>query len=184
MRDLLEQIERGLEANVYYLSLFASLAIPDICGAIDSLDGEASGAKYVEWYDKWVAPRFNQAVQATLPKNLPIAPPKLENPLTGDACYRFRCSLLHQGSTQHPKSPFSRILFIEPGSRGIVVHHSILNDALCIDIRHFCAEVLAGTRMWLAEAEGTQQFRTNYDRCIKLYPNGLAPYISGLPVVG
>ena len=52
MRDMLEQIERGLETNLYYLSLFACLAISDICGAIDAEDGEASGPRYVAWYDK------------------------------------------------------------------------------------------------------------------------------------
>ena len=35
MQNLLDQIQKGLEADLYYLSLFAALAIPDICGAID-----------------------------------------------------------------------------------------------------------------------------------------------------
>jgi len=183
MRDLLEQIERGLTANVYYLSLFAALAMPDICGAIDSADGEATGPGYIAWYDKWVGPRFVESAQALIPTGVNF-PVEIENPLTGDACYRFRCSLLHQGTTQHPRSPFARILFIEPGTRGIEIHHTTLNDALCIDLRHFCAEVVAGVRMWLAEVEGSPQFRANYDRFIRLYPDGLPPYFSGLPVVG
>ena len=45
-------------------------------------------------------------------------------------------------------------------------------------------EVLAGTRKWLDAVEGTTRFRANYDPFIRLYPDGLPPYISGLPVVG
>ena len=37
MRDLLEQIERGLDQNLYYLALFSALSLPDICGAVDSV---------------------------------------------------------------------------------------------------------------------------------------------------
>lgn len=184
MRDVLDQIERGLEANLYYLSLFTCLALPDICGAIESEDGQASGDRYAAWYDKWVGPRFMDTVRASMPQGVPFSPPQIKNPLTGEACYRFRCSLLHQGSTQHPKSPFTRILFIAPDVRGLVVHHSRLEDALCIDLRLFCAEVIAGTQLWLDAVEHTVRFRTNYDRFIRLYPDGLQPYIHGLPVVG
>lgn len=42
MKNLLEQIDHGLKVNLYYLSLFVALSIPDICGAIDSQNGEAS----------------------------------------------------------------------------------------------------------------------------------------------
>ena len=46
MRDFLAQIKMGLDQNLYFLSLFSALAIPDICGAIGSENGEASAEKY------------------------------------------------------------------------------------------------------------------------------------------
>ena len=36
MHDLLEQIEKALECNLYYLALQSTLALPDICGALES----------------------------------------------------------------------------------------------------------------------------------------------------
>jgi hypothetical protein len=45
MELLLEQIEKGLNANLYYLSLFVALCIPDICGALEPENGRADGEK-------------------------------------------------------------------------------------------------------------------------------------------
>jgi hypothetical protein len=35
VRDVISQLERSLDHPVYFLSLFAALAIPDIGGALD-----------------------------------------------------------------------------------------------------------------------------------------------------
>ncbi len=83
MKNLLEQIKKGLNNNLYYLSLFAVLSIPDICGGIDSENGEADKNKYVQWFNKYVARKYTGF-------------------LDGEDSYYFRCSLLHQGSSQHP----------------------------------------------------------------------------------
>jgi len=45
MRLLLDQIEQSLNHKLYYLSLMAVLAIPDIAGALDSDDGCALSRK-------------------------------------------------------------------------------------------------------------------------------------------
>jgi len=184
VRTLLDQIQKSLDFNLYYVSLFAALAVPDIGGALDSDDGQASGSKYIAWFEKYVRLRFTEIVKKSLPPEMAGHVPEMENPLTGDACYRFRCSLLHQGSSQHPKSPYSRIIFIEPGATTNVVHYGILNDALCIDLKSFCIEIIEGTKIWLNEVENTQKYKENYDRFARRHPNGLTPYIVGVPVVG
>lgn len=66
MRSLIDQIESSLESDLYYLTLFAALTIPDIGGALDSDNGEATGPKYIEWYEEWVRPRFVEAVLSTM----------------------------------------------------------------------------------------------------------------------
>jgi hypothetical protein len=184
MRTLISQIESSLGSGAYYLSLFGALAIPDIAGALSSQDGEASGKKYVEWYEQWVRPRFAEVVRASVPEHARSYVKDIESPLTGDACYRFRCSLLHQGSSQHPKSPYSRIIFIEPGTTTNVVHYSQLNDALCIDLNLFCREVISGACLWLDAAERTEVYGKNYERFARRHAGGLAPYIGGVPVIG
>ena len=125
MKYLLEQIRKALCVNLYYVSLFTSLAIPDICGAIGSANGKASDTKYKNWVDKYVAHKYFGM-------------------LTGEDCYYFRCSLLHQGSSQNPKSTYKRILFVEPSASTNVFHCNILNDALNIDVRIFCEDIILG----------------------------------------
>jgi hypothetical protein len=183
VRALIDQIEESLRSRTYYLTLFGALAVPDIAGAMDSDNGEASGSKYAEWYEAWVRPRFREQVLSSVPEHARQYITDLENPLDGDACYRFRCSMLHQGTSQHPKSPFSRIMFIEPSTTTTVVHYGRMNDALCIDLNLFCREVISGARLWLLTAESTPKFVKNYERFVRRYPNGLAPYIGGVPVV-
>lgn len=61
MHDLLEQIEKALECNLYYLALQSTLALPDICGALESENGQANRTKYINWYNTYAKEdRVNQ----------------------------------------------------------------------------------------------------------------------------
>jgi len=184
MRILLEQLERSLEFGLYYLSLITTLTIPDIASALDAEDGQATGDRYKAWYDQWVRPRFGESVRKLLADQAIPLGLLVDSPLDGEACYRFRCSLLHQGSSQHPKSQFSRIIFIEPNTSPGHIHYCTMNDALCIDLNQFSREVVSGTRLWLDTVENTERFRTNYDRFARRHPSGFLPFIAGAPVIG
>jgi hypothetical protein len=184
MRTLVDQLEQSLSSRLYYLSLFAALTIPDIAGALDSDDGQATGERYALWFDAWIRPEFAKQVLASLPPQVRSTIPSQDGPLTGDACYRFRCSLLHQGSSQHPKSPYTRIIFIEPGAVAGAIHGGIVEGALLIDLPTFCREVIGGTRCWLDRVEGSSRYETNYERFAKRHASGLSPYVGGVPVVG
>lgn len=164
MKDFLAQIKKGLDENLYFLSLFSTLAIPDLCGAMGSENGEARPGKYKTWFNKYVAFKYNGS-------------------LSGDDCYFFRCSLLHQGSSQHPKNTYKRVLFIEPSATKPILHNNIMNDALNIDVRIFCIDIVTGAEKWLSENEKTKLYKKNYDKFMRRYPNGLSPYIDGLPVI-
>lgn len=165
MRDLLFQIKKGLFSNLYYLSLFAALAIPDICGALDSEDGQASRENYVNWFDKYVAPYY-------------------QGLLTGEDCYCFRCSLWRQRADIAPRGRFSRILFVEPTAVDDTFHCKIIQEALNIDVRVFCQDIIRGVEKWLDEKENTELYKTNLAKFIRRYPDGLPPYIVGVPVIG
>jgi hypothetical protein len=165
MRDLLRQIDLGLDAKLYYLSLISALAVPDMCAALESPDGKTNGSKYADWFDKYVGPRYTSDVD-------------------GRFCYQFRCSLLHEGSTIHSKGPFARILFQEPYPRMNIFHNCVLEDVLTIDVRIFCRDIIAGAIAWLAANENTTTFQANFPKFIQRYPDGLAPYFSGAPVIG
>ena len=183
MDALLDQIEASLGSGHYLLSLYTTLTIPDIAGALSSDNGRASGPKYASWFERWVRPRFYETVLASVPAEHRQYITSMESPLTGDACYRFRCSLLRQGSTHHPDSPYSRIMFVEPGAMAGSIHGCTMNDALCIDLNEFCREVISGARLWLAAVETDPLYQKNYNAFVRRYPSGLPPYIVGVPVV-
>ena len=168
MRDLIQQIDRAMAANLYYVALLAALSLPDICGAMESDDGEATRKKFIVWFDRWVGPRY---VVGDAPS------------LTGEVCYYYRCSALHQGRAAHPRMGYARILFVEPGAARLILHNNIINDVLNIDLRTFANDLLDGANAWLAQTEGTDNYHRNYPLFMQRYPNGLAPYIVGVPVI-
>lgn len=162
MEDILRQIEATNEAGYYYVALFSALTLPDICAALESTNGETNGERYANWYDRNVD----------------------SGPATGKDIYRFRCSLLHQGRMTHPKSNFSRIIFIEPEATANVFHNCIVGDALLIDVQLFISDLLAATRKWLASAQNTETFQKNSAAFVTRHPEGLKPYVTGLPIIG
>lgn len=167
MRELLKQIEAALDANLYYLALFASLALPDICGAIDS-PSDGVGVRYRTWFDKYVAPKYLWNGRQFL---------------TGADCYYFRCSLLHQGSAQIPRSNYSRVIFVEPRKDELTLHLNFIGEALNVDLHIFCNDIVRSVREWLDKVETTEQYKTNYDNFMHWHPEGLPEHGINNPVI-
>ena len=164
MDELLEQIEHSIMSGSYLLGLYVSLSLPDICGALESDNGRASGAKYKSWFDKWVAPKYGES-------------------LSGEQCYSYRCGVIHQGRSTHDKLGYSRIIFLEP-NLGRTLHRNILNDAYNIDLKIFCTDIVNSVREWLEVVKEDDNFIENNKHLMKRYENGIPPYIGGIPVYG
>lgn len=161
MEDFLSQIENALDYNLYYLALQSTLTLPDICGALESSDGEASKKNYIDWYNN------NFLDKASL---------------SAEDCYYFRCSNVHQGKSMQKNSNYKRIMFIEPPTPN-KIHNCILNDAFCIDLNTFCKDMINSVRTWLKNMQNDTSFKNNYNNFIRRYPNGLPPYFFGLSVI-
>lgn len=183
MDALIGQIESSLRSKHYFLPLFGALSVPDIAGALGSADGIATGAKYDAWFEQWVRPVHVRRTQM-LSRQHGIPTSEIVNPLSGKACYLFRCSMLHQGRARHPKSSFTRIIFIEPGATSATVHYCVMNGALCIDLVLFCGEVIEGARNWLQHAKNSAEYKANFELFVQRHANGLALYFGGVPVIG
>lgn len=162
MKEILAQIEAANKTGLYYVALFSVLTIPDICAALESSDGKANRSRYIDWYERNVDSRL----------------------VSGEDIYSFRCSLLHQGRTTHPKSNFSRIIFIEPGATTNIFHNCVNGDALLIDVNLFVSDLLVSATKWLESVQETEIFKKNLASFVRRYPNGLKPYVVGLPVIG
>jgi hypothetical protein len=82
----------------------------------------------------------------------------------------------------HEELGYARILFIEPGF-GPIAHNNVFNDVLNLDVRLFCQDMIDGTLKWLSLVEGTEPYETNLKQAVQRHPNGLPPYIVGVPVI-
>jgi hypothetical protein len=98
LRAILHEIEKALDAKLYYLAIAVALSIPDICACLE-FDPEdpqwANRDTYASWCDANIRDQF---------KNL-----------TGDDLYNLRGGVLHKGRFEHPQSRFNRVLFIVRG---------------------------------------------------------------------
>lgn len=136
MDELLKQIKNGLDNNLYYLALFVSLSVPDMCASLESDDCRTNRTKYKAWVDEYM---------------VKVRPDKYGERLSSNHIYQFRCALLHQGRTKHDDSEYQRILFFEPGAQNSIVgpHCCVVgaetSDAsLMIDIQQFCDDIVKG----------------------------------------
>jgi hypothetical protein len=144
---ILKEIDVALENDLYYVALFAALTLPDICGALESEDGEASKDSYIKWFDKYVKPYSGSH-------------------FNGFECYSFRCSMLHQGRVQHPQRfRYKKILFLDP-VRFKAVHDIVVDRVLYIDIFVLTYAMTKAAREWYEKVRDTPRFKVNYSRFV------------------
>lgn len=165
MRDFFDQVDAATNGGLYYIGLLGALAIPDLCGAMQADDGIATKPLYIGWFDDYVGAKY-------------------EGLLTGADCYDLRCGFLHQGRLHRAGSRYARVIFLEPGTSTNIFHKNVMDDVLNIDVRIFCNDMTEAARNWLRTAEDSDLYRQNIDNFLKRHPEGLAPYIVGVPVIG
>jgi hypothetical protein len=142
---ILKEINLAVENDLYYVALFTALTLPDICGALDSNDGEASRDNYIAWFDKYV---------------------HIGEYFNGLECYSFRCSMLHQGRVQHPRRfRYKKVLFLDP-ARFNAIHDIVVDRVLYIDIFVITCAMTKSAREWYEQVKETPRFLTNYSKFV------------------
>jgi hypothetical protein len=171
LEDLLTQVDQAAAAGLYFVGLQTALTIPDIASALEAKDGVTNRRLYRAWFTKWAQPFFP-----------PAGPPGHQVPtLTAERCYWFRCSLLHQATTELPDADIARILFVEGGG---VFHLNLMNNVLNLDLRTFCNSMTQAARNWRASPIGKSAVvADNLQRMIRRYPGGWPPIVVGAPVI-
>ena len=163
MEAILSEIENALNAGFYYLTLAIALSLPDICSALESPHGTTSGQQYRTWYDAWMA------------KQYPL--------ITATDIYSLRCGVLHQGRFGHGNTQYGRVLFTLPNAQKNFFHNNIINDALNLDACRFCRDIIANVSRWYDARKNDPNVQANLPRLLRLYPNGLRPYMVGMPLI-
>lgn len=157
MIELVEQMLECSRAQRFHIALVAALALPDICSALESSDGQATGVKYKAWVDKWLSPKYGDATGTSL---------------SGETCYYYRCAVLHQNRSLHPKLRFDRVAFLEPNV-SITMHDCVINNVLVVDIPTFCQDMADAVSEWIRLAEITADYKVNIRNSMQRFPSEL-----------
>lgn len=163
MDSLLDEVDAALDTQLYYLAVLLSLTLPDICSALESFDGETRKPRYQAWVDTWFLPEYPM--------------------MTADDLYSLRCGVVHQGRFGHRNMQFSRVIFSLPDGRNNVFHQNILNDALNLDAVQFCRDMQTAVRSWWATQATDPHVQSNIPNLMQYRPDGLSPYMIGVPVI-
>jgi len=178
MEEIFKQIKDAIACKLYYSALFMTVAIPDICSALQSENNKTTGRKYKNWFNKYI------------PK---LSPNKYgaSGQLTADDLYLIRCSLLHQGQTSN-QNEYKRLLFIEPEAvayKSLSSFHCCIvgsgspEQSLLVDIVKLCDDIIKATETWLIDMQDNPYYKTNASRLIRRHPDGIAP-ILGAAIIG
>ncbi len=163
MDRLTTEIEKAMDAELFYAAVVLSLMLPDICAALESDDGETRGARYKAWCETWFLTNYPR--------------------LTGEDLYNLRCGVVHQGRLGHRNMQYARILFTVPNDQNNFFHNNIINDALNLDVMTFCNDMVRAIDRWFVEKCDEPNVLANLPRLVQYHPNGLAPYMVGMPLI-
>lgn len=164
LRLMVAQMIAAEEAALHFPALMTALTVPDICGALGSENGRASGSKTRRWIAEWM-PAYAA---------------------TASGIYGLRCSLLHQGSP-YPDDGSPRVVFSVAGPKGTTLHgpgstliYTPTEETFRPIASHlFVAEVAAGVEAWLLAHGATNRVRRNLARFAHLRSDGVPPFIKG-----
>lgn len=174
MDYLILEIESALKNNEYFIALFCTLTLPDICAALESEDGETTGQRYRDWYS-------NNMVD--------------QRSLDDKQCYNFRCKMLHQGRSSyhntHSKDGKNdkdqRVIFIYPNDRIYMDNNRLFigtKEAITVDLRKFCKNMIQSVRIWESKMKKNPIYIKNCENLITIRPDGIAPFVVGMPFIG
>lgn len=166
MDILMKDLEKAIEHKLYLAALNIALTIPDICSALQSSNGKTDGTKYKNWFNTYCGDFYN-------------------NFIDGNDIYEIRCSILHQGKSSHDNTSrrHKRILFQIPTPTNIVLHNNIINDAYNVNIEVFIGDIIKGFNKWYSQEKENINVIKNLEKTVKYYPQGISPYIVGVPLI-
>jgi hypothetical protein len=129
-----EEMKRCRTAKTYWALLHVTVCLPDICAALQSRKGNASGALYQRWCNQY-----------------------LPGPgLTGAEWRGMRNRVLHEGRTltdSRAKPRFKGFSFGQPASDGQVDHMRVESGILFLDVHMLSFEMTEGVWRWIRYIE-------------------------------
>lgn len=132
-------IREAIANQNWYAALYLSLSLPDICARLEAKNGKTNRDKFIAWFDKYLADRYQHQIGANL---------GLHVFLSGKDCYALRCAMLHEGgsdiTTQQCREALDRFHF----TVSVGAHCNQINNILQLDVFTFCNDVCQSVESW------------------------------------
>ena len=142
MEHLVAAVRQGIAERNWYASLGLALALPDICGFLET-PSVGSQARYIAWCNRFLVPRYTSRVGANGIEHVF---------LHGEDCYALRCAFLHEGADeilrQRAHKALESFVFIDPPPGGGSVHCNQSNAKLQLQVDRFCEDLCDGVEAW------------------------------------
>jgi hypothetical protein len=165
LEAILQEIEKTVDAGLYYAAITVTLAIPEICARMEQED--RTQGRSLELYSVW----FDTHLGNKYPR------------LTGNDCYYLRCGVAHHAAFSHRQFGYTRVVFSLPESNGNIFHNNIMGDALNLDAVIFCSDMIEAARAWLVQKADDTTVQRHLADLVTVRYDGMAPYFKGVPVI-
>ncbi len=146
MEKILKSIEVSLSNKNYYVALFTSLSLPDICGKIEYPTYKKSSARYIKWYEKYLQNTYTEKIGSEKKETVFLC---------GSDIYALRCAYLHEGNdiiiSQSARKVLKQIKFVHPDSNRFKPHCTRINNILMLDVDVFCKDIVEAIKKWLRD---------------------------------
>lgn len=161
--------------KLYWPMLHVVLALPDICAALEDLNGETDGPRYMNWCHRY-----------------------LRGNMDGADWWKMRCAVLHLGSSipdqkrGNRKSKYASFSFGDPDHWPPTsnAHRNVETNAsgesnIMLDIAALADELLVAMRAWFSDATNPAlvepNVRKNLQKLVRIQPKTLPSKVPGGP---
>lgn len=147
INQLIEEIDRALDNNLYIVALTNTLILPDICGKA-AYPELGTSQRYKKWYQEHIGQYEQCPKDKENDSDMPY--------LSADIVYSLRCSLLHEGNPNVDKKQnvFFRLIIDEKNMFGIyadIVNCNSNFRSYDMNIRRICMIVCRTVKSYYDE---------------------------------
>jgi len=137
-------------------------ALPDICAALESNNGESKKNDYCKWFNDNLAQKMSF--------------------ITAENFYKFRSGLVHQAIISGiDKYDYSRIIF--PIMRNNSFDNCASGNTYIYSLDTFSSTIFSAIASWYELNKNNSIVQKNIKKLLKVHPDGLSPDFVGMPVI-
>jgi hypothetical protein len=162
--NLINDIQKAIDARAYCIALMGALTLPDICSALECADGLSSSERYEKWFDRRVASHY-------------------PGEMNGRQCYLHWFRMFHPSACRvDDRQRTERHAFVVPGSTGNSTVFRA-NGVVYLDLGVFCLHLGNAATVWLKAVRWTEPFETNSARIFTVHPKGIPGAVVKWPMI-